>query len=132
MVLDYMEKGFLENIIDMFKHDESLFPLVIDMIRDERIRVRLGATALVEELAQVRPGNLVPLIPEIALLLRDPNPIVRGDGANLLGIIGHEHALPFLLKAEEDEDRNVRLIVQEAIKDIQPPASGQCTQQSDR
>ena len=132
MVLDYMEKGFLENIIDMFKHDESLFPLVIDMIRDERIRVRLGATALVEELVQVKPGNLVPLIPEIALLLRDPNPIVRGDSANLLGIIGHEHALPFLLEAGEDEDRNVRLIVQEAIKDIQPPASGQCMQQSGR
>ena len=24
MVLDYMDNGYLENIIDMFKHDESL------------------------------------------------------------------------------------------------------------
>jgi hypothetical protein len=24
MIADYMEKGFLDNIIDMFKHDKSL------------------------------------------------------------------------------------------------------------
>lgn len=118
MVLDYMEKGFLENIIDMFKHDASLYPLIIDMIRDERIRVRLGVTALVEELAKVKPEPLIRLIPDIASLLQDVNPTVRGDGANLLDIIKHKDALPYLLNAESDEDDNVRMIVREAIKEI--------------
>lgn len=118
MVLDHMERGFLDNIIDMFKHDANLYPLIVDMIRDERIRVRLGATALVEELARSRRQPLVSIVPELARLLNNPSPTVRGDSANLLGIIGHENALPFLLTAEDDEDANVRQIVREAIQDI--------------
>jgi HEAT repeat protein len=119
MILDYMEKGFLENIIDMFKHDEGLFPLIIDMIKDKRVRVRLGATALVEELIKQKPAPLVRLIPDIAKLLNDEDPVVRGDGANLLDIIKHKDALPFLLGAELDDDANVREIVKEAIKEYQ-------------
>lgn len=104
MVLDYMEKGFLENIIDMFRRDESLYPLVADMIKDERIRVRLGATALVEEMAKVDQSPFISLIPSIGKLLEDNNPTVRGDAANLLDIIGHTDALPFLLKARDDKN----------------------------
>lgn len=119
MVLDYMEKGFLENIIDMFKHDEGLFPLIIDMIKDEKVRVRLGATALVEELIKQKPEPLIRLIPDIATLLKDDNPTVRGDAAYLLSIIRHKDALPFLINAENDENPNVREIVKEAINNIQ-------------
>lgn len=118
MVLDYMEKGFLENIIDMFTHDETLFPLVVDMIRDERMRVRLGATALVEELAPKKQQPFVKLIPDIGALLKSPNPVVRGDGAHILGLIKHRDALPYLLAAREDADRNVREIVVDAIEEI--------------
>jgi HEAT repeat protein len=119
MVLDYMEKGFLENIVDMFRHDESIFPVIIDMIKDERVRVRLGATALVEELVKLKPEPLVRLIPDIAALLKDESPTVRGDAANLLDIINHRDALPFLLTAENDPDVNVREIVKDAINNIQ-------------
>lgn len=116
MILDHMEKGFLENIIDMFRHDESLFPLIIDMIKDERMRVRLGATALVEEMVRLKPEPLVKLIPAIAGFLKDENPAVRGDGANLLGIIRHTDALPFLANAQNDEDPNVQEIVRDAMQ----------------
>lgn len=118
MVLDHMEKGFLENIIDMFRHDESLFPLIIDMIKDERMRVKLGATALVEEMVKLKPEPLIKLIPDIAALLKDENPTVRGDGANILGIIGHEDVLPFLSGMGNDEDPNVREIVRDALQAI--------------
>ncbi len=121
MVLDYMEKGFLENIIDMLRHDESLYPIVIDMIRDDRMRVRLGATALVEEMVQNNPslpGPIIQLIPSIAKLLQDKSPTVRGDAANLLDIIGHRDALPFLLEALDDENLSVREIVEEAIRNM--------------
>lgn len=118
MLLDYMEKGFLENIIDMFKHDESLYPLIIDMILDERIRVRLGAIALVEELVLFKKEYLIKLIPQIAELLNNLNPTIRGDAAYVLGIINHKDALPFLLNALEDEDLNVREIVRESAISI--------------
>jgi len=121
MVLDFMEKGFLENIIDMLRHDDSLYPIVIDMIRDDRMRVRLGATALVEEMVHNNPSPpdpIIQLIPSIGKLLQDKSPTVRGDAANLLDIIGHKDALPFLLKALDDENASVREIVEEAVRNI--------------
>ncbi len=118
MVPDYMENGFLENIIDMFKHDESLYPLVVDMIMDERVRVRIGAVALVEELVKINKGPLIKLIPSFAQLLEDQNPTLRGDAAHLLGIIRHADALPFLLKAKDDSNRFVREIIGDSIHEI--------------
>ena len=118
MVLEYMEKGFLENIIDMFRHDEALYPLIADMISDDRIRVRLGATALVEEMVKVDHRPLINLIPSIGRHLHHENPTIRGDAANLLDIIGHRDALPFLLKARGDENASVREIVEDAVRAI--------------
>lgn len=118
MVLDYMAEGYLENIIDMFKHDESLYPLVVDMISDERVRVRLGGAALVEELVKTDRGPFVKIIPDIARLLDDANPTLRGDAAYLLGLISHADALPYLLKAKNDDNVFAREIIVDAIQDI--------------
>jgi hypothetical protein len=41
MIADYMEKGFLDNIIDMFTHDSTLYALIGHLIQDERVRVRI-------------------------------------------------------------------------------------------
>lgn len=124
MVLDHMEKGFLENIIDMFRHDESLYPLVIDMLRDERMRVRLGAVALVEELVREKKPLFAPLIPGIAALLQDPSPTVRGDGAYILGLLRHRESLPYLLEARRDPDGTVRELIEDAIRDIRSSNGG--------
>jgi hypothetical protein len=118
MILDYMEKGFLENIIDMFKHDKKFFPLIIDMIKDERVRVRVGAVVLVEEMIKFDKESLVNLIPHIGALLKDKNPTVRGDSAYILDIIRNKEALPYLLDALEDKDENVREVVEDAIRNI--------------
>ncbi|MCL0085227.1 HEAT repeat domain-containing protein [Thermodesulfovibrionales bacterium] len=118
MLLGFMEKGLLDNIIDMFKHDESLYPLISDMAGDERMRVRLGGAALAEELMELRPELLISLIPGIGSLLSNPDPVIRGDGAYLLSIIRHEDALPYLLEAKDDENKDVKEIVKEAIDSI--------------
>jgi hypothetical protein len=118
MVLNYMDDGYLENIIDMLKHDESLYPLVIDMIKDDRVRVRLGAAALVEELVKINREPFVKLVPAIGSLLKDPSPTLRGDAAYLLGIIRHADALPFLLNAKDDGNRFAREVILDSITDI--------------
>jgi hypothetical protein len=118
MIADYMEKGFLENIIDMFKHDKNLYPLIGDLMMDERMRVRLGVTALVETLVREDSDNIPRSIDAIAKLLQEPNSTTRGDAAYLLGIIGHSDALPFLKNVLADEDAQVREIAREAIEDI--------------
>lgn len=118
MIADHMENGFLENIIAMFRKDKSLYPIIGDLLGDERSRVRLGATALVETLISEAPDNLPDTIPGIAMLLKNTNPTIRGDAANVLGIIGHKNALPFLSEAAEDENAMVREVVKETIEMI--------------
>jgi hypothetical protein len=118
MVLDYMENGFLDNIIDLFRHEPACIPMIIDMLTDERIRVKFGATALVEELIKSHLGHLQRLIPQLGDLLKHDSPVVRADSAYVLGMLGLRDALPYL-EASLDEDNPVVLeIIQEAIDEI--------------
>jgi hypothetical protein len=118
MIADYMEKGFLENIIDMFRHDSTLYPLIGTLIQDQRVRVRIGVTALLEELKVKDGGNVSQALPGLLPLIDHENPVVRGDVSNLVGIIGEKEAVPFLEKLLADEDPDVRLISREAIEEI--------------
>lgn len=119
MIADYMDGGFLDNIIDMFKHDKNYFPYIGTLLGDERMAVRIGATALVEILKDEDPVNVSRTIPGIVKLLKDPSSVIRGDAAYLLGIIGHKDALPFLEEALNDENALVRETVEEAIEEIE-------------
>lgn len=118
LIADYMEKGFLENIVDMFKQDKSYYPFIGRLLGDERMGVRIGTVALVETLKSEAIESIVEAIPGIAGLLTDENPTIRGDAAYLLGVIGHEDALPFLMNARNDEHYLVRETVEEAIDEI--------------
>ncbi len=120
MIADYMEKGVLENIVDMFKHDESLYAYVGDLMKDERLVVRIGVSALIDTLKHEDPENISKAIPSILPLLKDQNPVLRSDAAYFLGMIGHKEVLPFLREAANDEDENVRIIAKEAIEEIDP------------
>lgn len=119
LLADHMESGFLDNIIALFRKDESLYPLIGDMLADERVRVRLGTIALVETLADEVPDKVKRAIPSIAGLLKQSSATIRGDAVYALGIIGDREALPFLKDAAEDGDDQVRQAVQEAIESIQ-------------
>ncbi len=124
MIADYMEKGFLENIIDMFRHDSSLYSLVGELMTDERVRVRLGMSALVETFKKEAPEHIKKAVPGIIPLLKNLKPVIRGDAAYLLGIIGDSDSMPLLKEAaENDENPDVRLIAKEAIEDIKACAS---------
>jgi HEAT repeat protein len=118
MIADYMENGFLDNIIDMFRHDSGLYRLVGELIQDERVRVRIGITAMMEELRSLDGPRYLDAVPVLLPLLDHDNPVVRGDATNILGIIGDGAVLPALRRALEDEDPNVRLIAREAIEEI--------------
>lgn len=119
MIADYMEQGFLENIIDMFRHDRSLYPVIGDLLADERGRVRLGAVALVEELKKEHEKEIVEVIPRIVRNLKNQDPTIRGDTAYLLGIIGNKDALPYLKEALDDKEPMVKQVIEESIELIQ-------------
>ncbi len=118
MIADYMEAGFLDNIVDMYKHDSSLYALLGDLIQDERVRVRIGVTAMVEELKLIDCNNISKAVPCLIPLLESDAPVVRGDAANLLGIIGDMRVIGHLEKALADENSYVRQIAREAIEQL--------------
>jgi HEAT repeat protein len=124
MIADYMEKGFLENIVDMFRQDKNLYSLIADLLGDERGRVRLGTVALVETLHKEDRANLIAAIPSIASVLKGENPTIRGDAAYVLGIIGHSDALPFLEGALTDDHGLVIESAAEAINEIRSNLNG--------
>jgi HEAT repeat protein len=118
MLADAMENGLLDNIVDMFKHDKGLYEYVDDLMTDERMRVRIGTTALLECLRKDDPENITKASPCILPLLKDRNPVIRGDAAYALGLIGDKNAIPFLEEITGDADENVGIIAKEAIEDI--------------
>jgi HEAT repeat protein len=118
MIADHMEAGFLENIIDMFRHDSTLYSLVADLIQDERVRVRVGITAMIEELAACDTMNVSKAVQNLLPLLNHREPVVRGDVSHLLGIVGDTRAIPLLESALMDENPDVRLLAKEALEEL--------------
>lgn len=113
-----MEGGMLDNIIDMFRHDKDLYSIVTDLLTDERMRVRIGVTALLETLIHEDTENVKKTVPQVVSLLKSENPVIRGDAANILGIIGDTDVIPFLREMSADENENVRIISRESVEDI--------------
>ncbi len=118
-IFERMREGALDEVIDMFKRDERLHPLIIDMIRDESMRIRAGGAAIVEELMKEHKEEMVRLIPMIAGLLKSASPMIRGDGAYLLGLVKHREALPFLREVADDNHQYAREIIRETIDEIE-------------
>jgi len=119
MLIEYMDKGFLENIIAMFKQDSSLYRFIGDMLGDENMRVRLGATALVEELAGSHREELKAAVPGIIELLKHESPTIRGDAASVLGIIKDLSAINALRACLQDVHPGVQEVARDALAEIE-------------
>ncbi|MDA8327075.1 MAG: HEAT repeat domain-containing protein [Nitrospiraceae bacterium] len=117
-VADHMEAGFLENIMDMLKHDKTHFGLIPRLINDERQRVRIGALVLVETFLEKNRAQIAGLVPTICGALKNENPVVRADAAYMLSIIGDERAVAFLEGSLLDPHPVVREAAREAIDEI--------------
>lgn len=118
MLVEYMGKGFLENIEALFKQEPSLARFIPDMISQENVGVRLGTTALVEELAPDYAAILKHAVPGLITLLSNENPTVRGDAASLLGTIGDASARESLSALLEDENAAVREVARIALEEL--------------
>jgi HEAT repeat protein len=118
MLIDYMGRGFLDNIIALFRQDATVYRFIADMVRSENMRVRLGAVALVEELAVDRREELRSSVPGLIGLLRHENPTVRGDAASVLGIIKDKASEEVLRESLNDSNPGVREAAREALDEI--------------
>ncbi len=119
MLIDYMGKGFLENIIALFRQDSTVYRHIADMLGDDNIRVRLGATALVEELARDHRKELQSSVPGVVALLRHENPTIRGDAASVLGIIRDKTSAGALRECLQDSHPGVQEAARDALAEIE-------------
>jgi HEAT repeat protein len=118
MLIEYMGRGFLDNIIALFRQDRSLCRFVPDMLGDENMRVRLGITALVEEMSGEHNAELRNAVPGIIELLKHENPTIRGDAAYVLGIIKDRSAREALTACLDDGHLGVREAANDALTEI--------------
>lgn len=116
MLITYMGKGFLENIIDMFKNDPSLVRFIPDMIMVNNLKVRIGVIALVEEISKNSKKELEQIIPSIIELLKHDNPTLKGDVTYILSILKLPCTLPILRNLCLDNNPDVREIALEALQ----------------
>lgn len=123
MLIEYMGKGFLENIIALFKQDHSLHRFIPDMLSQENLQVRIGTVALVEELAPSYASALQAASPGLIALLAHENPTVRGDAASVLGLIRDPSARVALLWLLKDNHPAVREAAGEALQEIDKGAA---------
>jgi len=119
ILFDYLDNGYLENIITFFKHEPEQIFLIPKMLADERLRVKIGAFAIIEEIKETNPESLIKIIPEVTKLLNSVKKNIRGDAAYALEIIGSLEAKPALIKAlQKEEDPQVKEFIEDAIRSL--------------
>ena len=119
MLFDYLDNGYLENIITFFEHEPEQIYLIPKMLADERLRVKVGAFAIIEEIKGKNPKILNKIIPDIAKLLNSEEKNIRGDAAYALEIIGSSEAKPALIEAlQKEEDPQVKEFIEDAIRSL--------------
>ena len=115
VIADFLEMGHVENIMAMFKQDTSLYALSGELLRDERFMVRMGMAVLFEELKALRPQEVTLAIPALLPILGEETPWMRGEAANLLGIIGTPEALAQIKTLADDPEPQIREMVQDIL-----------------
>lgn len=124
-VAEFLGQGLLDVLVDLFKSDATLYPLLGELLASPEIGVRLGASALVEELASADPAHRPAAAAALAPLLRAEDPVVRGDAAYLLGFAGGVPELPALdAAAAGDPNTDVREAAEEAATKIRGGTAG--------
>jgi hypothetical protein len=118
MLIEHMGNGFLENIIALLRQDSSLYRFIPDLLGDDKLWVRLGTTALIEELVVDHRDEFNAAVPGIVGLLKHENPTIRGDAASVLGILKDASAIEALRSCLQDSHPGVREIAADALAEI--------------
>ncbi len=113
-----LENGDIEKAVSLFQYNKTLYATIGYMVKEGNMFVRLGVNLLLEDLKEIKPEDVKLAIPQILPLLKDENPTVRGDAADILGIIGGKEQIQDLTPLLKDEHKQVIEIVKESIESL--------------
>lgn len=111
VIADFLDQGHVDNIVAMFRREPQYYAWTGEILRDERLSVRLGVSVLFEELLAMQPDKLALAIPSLAKLLLAEEPLWRGEAVSILGIIGTPEAVALIDPLRNDPSAQVREMV---------------------
>ncbi len=115
VIADFLDMGYVENIVAMFKQEPRYYQWTGRLLEDERFAVRLGVSVLFEYLVEVRPGDVNLAVPSLAEALKSELGRVRGEAASVLGIIGTSEALDHVRDMVNDPDPQVAEVARDIL-----------------
>lgn len=118
LLSENLSTGNLDQVISLFQYNEALYETISVLVKSEKMNVRIGISAVMEELVEAGQVKTEKAIENIQPLLKDKNPVVRGDAANLIGIVGEQKHLFLLEPLLSDENFQVIEVAEEAIDEI--------------
>ena len=113
-----LEAGNIENVMIFFQYNHELYELIGALVQSESLKVRLGTTVVLEEIKDTRPDEVILALPSLIPLLKDENPVIRGDAAGLIGTVGTKSQIPLLQSLLTDENRQVIELAEDAIEEL--------------
>ncbi len=117
VINDFIDQGHVENIVAMFRRYPQYYAWTGDLLRDERMSVRLGISVLFEELKQLQPEMLNLAVPSVIPLLEATNPLLRGEAISLLGIIATPEAFRAIRNHRDETDTQVLEMISLVLED---------------
>jgi len=119
VIADFLDQGHVENIVAMFRRDPIYYTWTGDLLRDERLSVRIGISVLFEELHLIQPEKLALATPSLAQLLDSENPQLRGEAVSILGIINTTETLLLIQRMQNDPNPQVQEMVQLVLEELE-------------
>lgn len=117
VIADFLDMGYIENIVAMFRQDPKYYTWSGDILKDGRLNVRLGMAVLFEELKEIQPKELAKAVPSLLPLLSDENSLIRGEAVSLLGIIDTPEAKEHIRSRQNDSSAQVREMVELVLEE---------------
>ena len=115
VIADFLEMGYVENIVAMFKQESLYYEWVGELIKDERFAVRLGVSVLFEYLVEDCPDKIDLAIPSLAQALQHQQARVRGEALSVLAIIATDKALDQVKTMTKDPDPEIADLAREIM-----------------
>jgi predicted component of type VI protein secretion system len=114
-----LEIGDIEKVAGLFQYNTTLYETLGKLLTEGSMFVRLGVNLLLEDLKEAQPQAVIQALPILIPLLKSDNPTIRGDVADLIGMIGSRQHIDLLKPLLADEHSQVRGVVAEAIATLE-------------